>query len=608
MIAPMKKVHLVLLEKEKDAGILALRELGLVHVEASLPSGGEYSSLVKRREDMARALNIVPKAKGAAASPLTTAEASDLAYRVIAMSEKKTELQLESGELEREIKRVEPWGDFDPKRMPALADRGVHIGLFEAAERDLPSAPPDADILVLSRFKKGLRLAAITRGREVPEMPACFVPFIPPREALASLRERLDTANAAIADIDSAIAAASSASEAMGRASAEIDQKIALVTVHGSFEGDGPLCFVKGYLPSASVRDLGDLARIKSWGLLIEDPADEDMTPTKVETGRFASIIRPVFDFLGVVPGYNEYEISSYFLVFFVFFSAMIFGDGGYGTLMSLGCLFAFIKTKRSGKPVSETLKLFSLISVFTLLWGMVTATWFSIRAENLPPFLVKLSIWPISSANPAASKNIQIFCFLLGALQLSIARIKNIVRDLPNPKFLGQLGSLSLIWGMLFLVLNLVVDSKRFPLPPYAVWLIVGGFAANLVFGAYKDNIFKSLAEGLKNIIPTFLSSVGVFADLVSYIRLWALGLAGSSLAAIINTMGGGLFKAVIMAVGGILILAFGHVLNMTLSVLSVVVHAIRLNILEFSCNHLGMQWSGIKYEPFRVTYKDQA
>jgi V/A-type H+-transporting ATPase subunit I len=100
----------------------------------------------------------------------------------------------------------------------------------------------------------------------------------------------------------------------------------------------------------------------------------------------------------------------------------------------------------------------------------------------------------------------------------------------------------------------------------------------------------------------------VGVFADIVSYIRLWALGLAGSSLAGIINGMGGGMVKASLMAVFGIIILVFGHGLNLILNVLSVVVHAVRLNILEFSCNHLGMQWSGRAYEPFRVTYKEKA
>jgi len=185
--------------------------------------------------------------------------------------------------------------------------------------------------------------------------------------------------------------------------------------------------------------------------------------------------------------------------------------------------------------------------------------------------------------------------------LQISIARIKNIIRDFPKLTFIAQLGSLALIWGMYFLVLNLVVDSKRFPVPPWAVYLIAGGFAAGIIFGAYEGNILKSMLEGLKNIIPSFLGSVGVFADIVSYIRLWALGLAGSSLAAIINKAGGGLFKAVAMAAAGLAILLAGHTLNVVLSALSVIVHAIRLNILEFSCNHLGMQWSGVKYAPFR-------
>jgi V/A-type H+-transporting ATPase subunit I len=349
-------------------------------------------------------------------------------------------------------------------------------------------------------------------------------------------------------------------------------------------------------------------AKARGWALLMDNPGAEDATPTKVENNRVVDMIKPVFGFLGIVPAYTEYEISPWFLVFFSLFTAMIFGDGGYGGLMFLVWAFAAFRTWRKGQKLSDALRLFFLIAVLTLGWGALTGTWFSLRAESLPAFLAKLALWPISSANPGASKNIQILCFFLGALQLTVARIKNVIRDFPNPKFLAQVGSLALIGGMLFLVLNLVVDSKRFPVPPYAVWLVAGGFGATLLFGAYEGNILKSLVEGLKNIIPTFLGAVGVFADIVSYIRLWALGLAGSSLAAIINTMGGGLVKAALIGVFGIIILVFGHGLNMVLSVLSVVVHAIRLNILEFSCNHLGMQWSGIAYEPFRSTYKDKA
>jgi V/A-type H+/Na+-transporting ATPase subunit I len=608
MITPMKKVNLVLLEREREEGLLALRKLGLVHVETEFLSGAEYQELAQTREEISRALNIIPQVKDPPKGKLSVKEAIDLAHRVIEMEERKPTLQTEAGSLAHELERVEAWGDLDPAEVDFLRAKGLSLKFYEVDERSFAAlaAPIEGvDLVVLDRQKRSLRLAAVSRKGEWPTMPRAFAEFALPLESTATMRARLAAISAEVAGLGEKLAAAALETESMRRALASLEQEIFFVTVKGSFKADGPVCYVKGFIPADGALALETLARERSWVALIDEPDPEDATPTNVVQNRVTRLIKPVLDFLGVVPGYHEYEISFYFLVFFSFFSAMIFGDGGYGLLMLAACLFFVLRAGRQGKKITDSIKLFLFISVLTILWGTATATWFSIKADQLPAFLVSISIWPISSANPAASKNIQVFCFLLGAFQLSIARIKNIVRDFPNPKFLGQVGSLALIWGMLFLVLNLVVDSKRFPVPPFAVYLVGGGFAANLLLGSYENNIFKSIIEGLKNIIPTFLGSVGVFADIVSYIRLWALGLAGSSLATIINSMAGGLFKPLFMALFGVILLAFGHGLNMTLSVLSVVVHAIRLNVLEFSCNHLGMQWSGIKYEPFRVTYE---
>jgi V/A-type H+-transporting ATPase subunit I len=284
----------------------------------------------------------------------------------------------------------------------------------------------------------------------------------------------------------------------------------------------------------------------------------------------------------------------------------MIFGDGGYGLLMMGAGLFAAFKAKRKGRAVPDGVRLLLFFSGALVLWGTVTGSWFAIPFASLPSFLQALALKPISSGNPEAGKNIQVLCFLIGVVQLSLARIKNIRRLFPNLRFLAHLGSLALIFGMLFFVLNLVVDAKRFPLPSYAVGLVAGGFVLNLLFGAYNGNILKSLLGGLQNFIPLFLGTVGVFADIVSYIRLWAVGLAGASLGAVINDMGGGMIKPAFIAAAGILIILFGHTLNLILSVLSVIVHGVRLNMLEFS-THLGMEWSGIKYDPFRVMSKSE-
>jgi V/A-type H+-transporting ATPase subunit I len=113
-------------------------------------------------------------------------------------------------------------------------------------------------------------------------------------------------------------------------------------------------------------------------------------------------------------------------------------------------------------------------------------------------------------------------------------------------------------------------------------------------------------MMEGLKGIIPTFLGTVSVFADIVSYIRLWAVGLAGLAISQTVNGMAGEMFGPVtgriiafiIGAFMGVILIFVGHSINFLMSILSVIVHGIRLNMLEFS-SHLGMEWSGYKYEP---------
>ena len=602
----MKKVYLVLLESDRDAGLKALRELGLVHLETARPAGDSWEQVSRDFNAVSKAMNILPPNKKATEARIDPASAVELARRVIEAEERKTAVYGELGALSRELERCGSWGEFDPSDVKALEGEGLWLRFYSCESAALAGLPEELEYLVLSRGKKDLHLATIGRRGPAPELGTAFLPFALPAEPPEAMRKRIGTLRSEIEALTAQAIEASAEIPSLARAQRWLAEGMAYETARGSFLGEGSLCAVKGFVPAANAASLAETASKQDWALMIDEPGAEDITPTKVENGGFVSMIKPVFDFLGIVPAYTEYEISPWFLGFFSLFTAMIFGDGGYGAIMLAAWAMASLKARRAGKKGSEALNLLFLISVITMAWGAATGTWFSIKADSLPLFM--RGIWIVSSANPEASKNIQILCFLLGALQLSIARIKNIIRDLPDPKFLAQLGSLSLVIGMLFFVLNLVVDPERFPVPPFALALVVAGFAGTMIFGAYDGNLLKSALEGLKNIIPNFLGAVGVFADIVSYIRLWALGLAGSALASIINGMGGGMVKPALIGLVGLAILLFGHGLNLILGVLSVIVHAVRLNILEFSCNHLGMQWSGIAYEPFRATFDESA
>ena len=166
----------------------------------------------------------------------------------------------------------------------------------------------------------------------------------------------------------------------------------------------------------------------------------------------------------------------------------------------------------------------------------------------------------------------------------------------------------------MYYVVLSMVVDGVRFPLgispetyylfdklpvPTLAIGAIGFGFALSFIFANYDGSIGKSILESCKNIVSVLLGVVNVFSDIVSYIRLWAVALAGGAISATVNEMAGPMIGHLAMFIFAILILTVGHGLNMILNVLSVIVHGVRLNTLEFS-NHLGMSWTGFKYKPF--------
>lgn len=267
---------------------------------------------------------------------------------------------------------------------------------------------------------------------------------------------------------------------------------------------------------------------------------------------------------------------------------------------------------------------LIALFGLSTVLWGTLTCTWFGLSPEQLPNMLKNLSVpvisnvyadklwslpWTDEGVGLTTAQNLQIFCFTLALIQLTVAHIMGAIRYKSSAKMLGDIGSILQLCGIYYLVLNLVVNAEVFPfglvlggipIGTVAISLIGVGFLLSFVFSNYEGSIVKSLLASLKNIVSVLLGVVNVFSDIVSYIRLWAVGLAGAAISATVNSLAGPLLGNFMFMILAIVLLVFGHGLNMILNVLSVIVHGIRLNTLEFS-SHLDMSWSGHKFTPFR-------
>lgn len=618
MIVPMTKVSLVTTERDQTVTIERLKDLGVLHVETHDVRSERLTELLETRQLVQRGLQVLPaEEKGAGPEDATIVQlpenpvpaAIGRAGELIDKQDEIRSLAEEADRLAKEAATIEPWGDFDPDVVRGLREKGIHIRLFVVSPDALSRFPDDVDFLVVSRGKTAIRLAAVTRDDrsilDSAEFPLPARSLARVREAVAENRRKQ---RALREEIESATAHRTVLSAAID----SLDDQIEFALVHDGMVGDGPLRYTTGFMPAEEVPRIQEAASRYGWGLLIQEPDAEDAVPTKTRNPGWVQIIRPIFGLIGTVPGYFERDISIWFLLFLTIFFAMLYGDAGYGSLFFVGAIAGMISRKSKGKPGGEMLALVAVFSAATIVWGAITGTWFGVEAIARTAPFSWLIVPALSSFNPRSTENVKFICFVLAVAQVGIAHIWNFFRALRGPHPLtafAQLGWLAIVLGAYNLALNLVISPTEYPLLSVSLYAILGGILVVLVFANQRGNFVKGLAEGfaVPNIFPTVLNTIGAFSDLVSYIRLFAVGLASASIAISFNTMAAGVAHGPVGYIGAGIILLFGHSLNLALGALAIIVHGVRLNLLEFSANHLGIEWKGTAYRPFAHSNEQQ-
>ncbi|MDR0302242.1 MAG: V-type ATP synthase subunit I [Treponema sp.] len=638
MIVPMKKVCLMVQDSSVNEALLKLREIGVVHLQnANTPDGN--SKVIERKSKVEGAIGLlgdikIPKKKtppppdperrvnnegihrGRRSTDIYGDEEEEpysldavvkasrpyLPDLIVGIGKERKALQDRDMFLNREIARIAPWGDFDPASIKEMETLGLPVFLYELTPDAFAALPEDVNYIKLFESKNVVRLLVLDKEIQGAS------PFQLPEKSKHALIQETDEIKLDMEELDAKLKSFASRRPALIKEMADVEQDIEFETALVSMEkvSDIPagmgLSYLTGYVPVDDIHHLKSVAGKHGWALSLIDPEETDeAVPTKLKNHRFVNLLNPITDFLGIVPGYREVDISPWFLIFFCIFFGMIFGDAAYGIILSLIAVIGIAKTVKKGVP--QGLQMLLLLGVFNTVWGVMTCTWFGVEVDKVPQFLRNISFSVFSTAKTderLVDQNLQIFCFSLGLLQLTIAHIKGFFRNIKSLKLFSELGSIAMLWGMFNVVLFLVVsnDVRSIPLLPASIYLLGGGFVLNFIFASYDGSIGKSVLESCKNIISVVLGITNVFSDIMSYIRLWAVGLAGASIASTVNTMAGPLLGGFIIF-AGILLLAFGHGLNLILNVLSVLVHGVRLNTLEFS-SHVGLTWSGTAYKPF--------
>lgn len=636
MIVPMKKVSLIILGDKKSETLKELRKLGMMHIEIAEGTGERINELKGQITMLENCIFSIEEKvkKNKEVKDVTNAEAMAAAKEVASLVEEKKAYQAEQVSLKSELDRLKNWGDIDPEQFGYLAEKGIELSLYEIPKAEYAALGENVKTIKLEETKTSVKCLVVRQGAEDEEAVDSVKNYRVelPKASTSEMMAKVESLESSIAGVDEKLVSYAGYVTGMKNAVKAFEKEIefevyATGMTDESLTNEGEnnisVAHFTGYIEAENVDCLRKAAESNSWGLVIEEPTTEDNVPTKLKNNKFVSLIYPLTDFLNTIPGYYEYDISAWFLAFILVFFGMIFGDGGYGLLITAVAAVPIVKSLVSKKPAAPVFLLIGLFGLSTIIWGTLTCTWFGLTPEQLPQWLKGLSIPVISNVNAdkiwypfwtegkvglTTAQNLQIFCFVLALIQLLIAHIKCAITNRKSLKVLGDIGSAIELIGMFYVVLSFVVSGEVFsmglvisgiPVGTIAIVFVAVGFVLSFVFANYEGNIVKSILESLTNIVSVLLGIFNLFSDIVSYIRLWAVGLAGAAISATVNELAGPLFGNFMFMILAIVLLVFGHGLNMILNVLSVIVHGIRLNTLEFS-SHLGMSWSGHKFKPF--------
>ena len=609
MIVPMQKVTLFISSRHRNSALRRLRKTGVVHIRHLQPPQSEDAGRLENELELIdKSLLLLENTE----PPETRVIPEDTDNRrlVEEINRLSAEHQKNMGIVEENRDRMawfDCWGKISLRDLEDLHRDNVYIRLYLTDKNFLKKAPDNA-ILEILKEDKGLIYLALVSDTEDKRLD--LKEEIPPGEDYAKTAADLKTVSDRILQIEARLKTLTGYTEKIRSFRREVEKQLEFARVRSGMQDAEDICFVQGYCPAEKVDMLMTASAQEGWGILSEDPEPTDTPPTQLKLSLWNRIIKPVFDFLGTVPGYREYDISKYFLVFFALFVAMIIGDAGYGLIFLLICLFSHFKLARKKRSLPLAVKLFYVLSLCTIGWGTITGNWFgAVRIAEIP-FMKSLTIpqlatfpelFPGLTVDP--QQEVMLICFVIAIVQLGLANIMNFINALPGLDSIAHLGWFSLMAGLFLVVLNLVLGMD---MPGVTVPIIVGGLVTIVIFCKQKKGIgfFKGLARGLGGAFNTFLDAISSFSNIISYIRLFAVGMATVAIASSFNDIAAPMLKGFALP-AGLLVLAIGHGLNIAMALLSVIVHGIRLNVLEFS-GQLGMEWTGYEYKPFKETTEE--
>ncbi len=587
MVTEMTKYDFILMSGDADAFLEKLQTVGMVDITRSLKPVDEHSEKLSARADIYRkalsTLKAVEKADDPGQKP------TDFAVEVMETVHDKEALEAQLPQLRKEADELVPWGQFDAKSFDRLKENGLKLHFYKAKAID----PAWKEQYALSEISNigGYSYFVVVSDSEDYEFPLKELPA--PEKDYAAIEQQITDLEAQVKQKEQRLAQLKWHEPVI---QAELDKTLSKLDLHmahasGEKAAEDYITVFEGFAPAESEPALHDMLEKENVFYLVDKAKAEDNPPIKLKNNKFVSMFELLTDMYGR-PKYDEFDPTVFISIFFMLFFAFCMGDMGYG-LVLIGASLGLKKVLGNIAPLGVTL------GIATTVVGFFFHTFFSMDMHQWSrlPDGVKSIMLP---SQIAGYDGTMVLALLVGIVHLCLAMIVKTYQATKTKGFINSLGT----WGWTLLIVGGVIVGGLALMGvidnTVTKWIIIviGCLSALGIFflNDMHRNPLMNFGSGLWD---TYNTATGLLGDVLSYLRLYALGLAGAKLGEAFNAIG-------VQALGDggfgwvafILIVVVGHVLNVAMCVLGAFVHPLRLNFLEFFKNS-GYEGSGRNYNP---------
>ena len=606
MITKMKKLTFLVYHKEYEEFLNSLRELGVVHIVEKQQGAADNTELqenIRLFNRLAATLKLLQNQKHEKNAVIATEGGT--ATRGMQVLDEVDALQTEHGKLSQQLQSyakekevLEVWGNFEPTGIQKLKDAGYIIGFYSCSEGNYKEEwETEYNAMIVNRISSKVFFVTVTKAGQEVDLDVEQAKL--PAYSLSRLEALYDTTEQAIEGNEKKLVALSETDiPSLKAALKELQSQIEFSKVVLSSEqtaGD-KLMLIEGWAPAYSKVEIEAYLNDAHVYYEITDPMPGDNVPIRLNNKGFFAWFEPICK-LYMLPKYNELDLTPFFAPFFMVFFGLCLGDSGYGLFLFLGATAYRLLAKKVTPSMKSIISLIQVLSASTFFCGLLTGTFFGANIYDLD--------WPIVQRlkHAVLMDNNDMFrlSLILGVIQILFGMVLKAVNQTIQFGFKYAIATIG--WIILLVstaVSALFASSELLSMggTAYKVVLCISG-AMIFLFNTPGKNIFMNIGLGLWD---SYNMVTGLLGDVLSYVRLFALGLSGGILAGVFNSLAVGMSPDNVIAGPIVMVLIFviGHKINMFMNVLGAMVHPMRLTFVEFFKNS-GYEGGGKEYKPFK-------